>query len=463
MLEICRLNAVEMTRLIRRKELSAREVLDAHLRQIEGVNPKVNAIVTLIPEQALARARELDEAAARDQFAGPLHGLPVAHKDLASTKGIRTTFGSPLFSDYVPVANDLIIERIQQAGAVTIGKTNTPEFGAGSQTFNPVFGATRNPWDLSRTCGGSSGGAAVALVCGMVPIADGSDMGGSLRNPASFCSVVGLRPSPGRVPRVPSIDGWSTLSVLGPMARTVRDAALFLSAMAGPDGRAPLSIHEPGARFAESLERDCKGARIAWCPDFADLPFDRRIRDVFNAQRGRFESLGCVTEHVKPDFAGADEAFQVFRALDFYQRLGALRGAMKASVVREIERGSRLTGPEIADAETKRSRLFARTGQLMMDYDFLVLPVTQVPPFDLNQEYVTEIDGVRMESYIDWMRSCYFISITGLPVISVPAGFTPEGLPVGIQIVGRHQDDWGVLQMARAFESTGRLRAFIEP
>jgi amidase len=446
-----------MARRIRRKDLSAREVLEAHLRQIELVNPQVNAIVTLVPEQAFDRARELDEAAAHGRIAGPLHGLPVAHKDLFATKGIRTTFGSPLFKDFVPPANDLIVDRIQQAGAVTIGKTNTPDFGAGSQTFNPVFGPTRNPWDLSRTCGGSSGGAAVALACGMVPIADGSDMGGSLRNPASFCSVVGFRPSPGRVPRVPATDGWSTLSVHGPMARNVSDLALFLSAMAGPDPRAPLSIHEPGARFAECLDRDCNGLRIGWCPNFAGLPFDRGIRNVFDVQRKEFENLGCITEEVNPDFAGADEAFRVFRALDFYHRLGALAGPMKASVTQEIERGARLTGPEIAEADTKRSRLFTRLGQMMANYDFLVLPVTQVPPFDLNQEYITQIDGVKMESYIDWMRSCYFISITGLPAISVPAGFTPEGLPVGIQIVGRHHDDWGVLQMARAFETTRNL------
>ena len=458
MIEICFLSATEMVRRIRRKELSAREVLEAHLRQIELVNPKVNAIVTLVADRALDCARRLDEAAARGNFAGPLHGLPVAHKDLFATKGIRTTFGSPIFQDFVPPSNDLIVDRIQQAGAITIGKTNTPEFGAGSQTFNPVFGATRNPWDLSCTCGGSSGGAAVALACGMLPVADGSDVGGSLRNPASFCSVVGLRPSPGRVPRVPATDAWNTLPVLGPMARTVSDVALFLSAMAGPDPRSPLSIHEPGSRFAEPLDRDCKGLRIAWGSNFASLPFDRRIRDVFEAQRNEFESLGCTTEEVNPDFSGADEAFRIFRALDFHQRLGALRGPVKASVMREIERGARITGPEIADAEAKRSRLFARVGQMMANYNFLVLPVTQVPPFDLNQEYVTEIEGVQMESYIDWMRSCYFISITGLPAISVPAGFTPEGLPVGIQIVGRHHDDWGVLQMARAFETTRNLQ-----
>jgi amidase len=455
MLSICRLTATEMARRIRAKDLSAREVLAAHLQQIASVNPRVNAIVTLVPEEeAFERAHQLDEAAAHGNFLGPLHGLPVAHKDLTATRGIRTTFGSPLFADFIPLTSDLIVDRIQQAGAITIGKTNTPEFGAGSQTFNPVFGPTRNPWDLSKTCGGSSGGAAVALACGMLPIADGSDMGGSLRNPASFCSVVGFRPSAGRVPKVPAIDGWNPLSVLGPMARTVADAALFLSAMAGPDARSPLSIHEAGARFAQPLERDCAGLRIGWCSKFAGLPFDRRIRDVFEAQRPQFESLGCVTEDADPDFSGADESFRVFRALSFYQQLGSLQGKMKSTIRDEIERGVHLTGPQIADAEMKRSRLFARVGQTMMKYDFLALPVTQVPAFDLDQEYVTEIEGVKMESYIDWMRSCFFISMTGLPAISVPAGFTPEGLPVGIQIVGRHHDDWGVLQIARAFETT---------
>ncbi len=451
--EICSLTATELVRRIRCKDLSAVEVLEAHLRWIEITNPPVNAIVTLVVDQARERACQLDEMAARNNFQGPLHGIPVAHKDLVSTKGIRTTFGSPAFADFVPAANDLIVERIQQAGAVTLGKTNTPEFGAGSQTFNAVFGPTRNPWDLTKTCGGSSGGAAVALACGMVPLADGSDMGGSLRNPASFCSVVGFRPSPGRVPRVPAIDGWNPLPVLGPIARTVPDVALFLSAIAGPDPRAPISIHEPGSIFAGTLDRDCKGLRIGWCSRFGGLPFDRRIIEVFEAQREQFELLGCVIEDADPDFTGADEAFRVFRALGFYQQLGAFRGAVKETIRQEIGRGATLAGPEIADAETKRSRLFARIGQTMTKYDFLVLPVTQVPPFDLDQEYVTEIDGVKMDSYIDWMRSCFYISMTGLPAIAVPAGFTAEGLPVGIQIVGGHHQDRSVLQIARAFES----------
>jgi amidase len=456
--EICYLSAAELLRRMRRKDLSAREVLAAHVAQIDRVNPQVNAIVTLVAEQASEQAQRADESAARGRFLGPLHGLPIAHKDLHETKGIRTTFGSPIFKDYVPNFSTLMIERIQQAGAITIGKTNTPEFGAGSQTFNPIFGATRNPWDLSKTCGGSSGGAAVALACGMLPIADGSDVGGSLRNPASFCSVVGFRTSPGRVPNVPSRSAWNTLNVVGPMARTVEDVAVFLSVIAGPDPRAPLSIQEPGARFGRGLGRSTKGLRIGWCADFAGVPFDRRVRDAVNAQRKNFEALGCITEDADPDFSGADESFKALRALNFYQQIGAALGPhrdlMKKTVIEEIERGSCLTGPEIAEAELQRSRLFARLGEFMQNFDFLVLPTVQVPPFDLKQEYVTEIEGVRMESYIDWMRSCYFISLTTLPAISVPAGFTPEGLPVGLQIVGRHQDDWGVLQMAHAFEQT---------
>jgi amidase len=460
--DICFLTATEMARRIRRKDLSAREVLEAHLHQIERVNPKVNAIVTLVADQARQQALRMDEAAAHGEFRGPLHGLPIAHKDLVETKGIRTTFGSPIFKDYVPDFNTLMVDRIQSAGAITIGKTNTPEFGAGSQTFNPVFGSTKNPWDLTKTCGGSSGGAAVSLACGMLPIADGSDTGGSLRNPASFCSVVGFRTSPGRIPRVPSGDAWGNLSVVGPMARTVQDVALFLSVIAGPDPRSPLSIHEPGSRFAQPLDRDPKSLRIAWCAKFGGLPFDHRVREVLQASRKIFEAMGCVTEDANPDFSGADESFKILRALGYYQQHGAQyeqhRAQMKSTVIQEIERGARLTGPEVADAETKRSRLFARVGQLMTKYDFLVLPATQVPAFDINQEYVTEIEGVKMGSYIDWMRSCYFITMTTLPAISVPAGFTPEGLPVGLQIVGRHHDDWGVLQMAHAFEQANATK-----
>jgi amidase len=456
--DICQLSAIELARLIRAKELSAREVVGAHLAQIERLNPGVNAIVTLVPDQALERARLADEDIANGREIGPLHGLPIAHKDLQPTNGIRTTFGSPVYRDFVPTEDSLLVERLRHAGAIVVGKTNTPEFGAGSQTFNPVFGATLNPYDGGKTCGGSSGGAAVALATNMLPIADGSDMGGSLRNPASFCGVVGLRPSPGRVPTWPTPTAWSTLSVDGPMARSVADVALMLSGIAGPDARSPIAIHESGSRFSAALERDFKGVRVAWWKDLGGVPVDRRVRALVDAQRRVFEALGCIVDDAEPDFTDFDAVFKTVRALAFLTgvapRVDGHRDQVKETILWEIERGERLTVAEIVWAETKRTELYHRMRRFMERYDFIVLPTVQVPPFDINQPYPTEIDGVAMETYIDWMKSCYYISIVGNPAISVPCGFTPEGLPVGLQIVGRHRDDWGLLQMAHAFESS---------
>jgi amidase len=453
---LCFLTATELARRIRQREISALAVMQAHLAQIERVNPRVNAIVTLMPDLALAGARAADEAQARGEPLGPLHGLPVAHKDLTNTKGIRTTSGSPVYADFEPDEDALIVERLRGAGAITIGKTNVPEFGAGSQTFNPVFGATLNPYDTSKTCGGSSGGAAVALACGMIPIADGSDMGGSLRNPANYCNVVGFRTSAGRVPVWPSRSGWGTLSVQGPMARTVQDTALLLSVMAGPDPRSPICLPEPGSVFTRPLERDFKGVRLAWSRDLGGLPVDRRVTAALEAQRGAFEALGCAVEDAQPDFSGADEAFKILRAWDFELGMGDLlethRDQLKDTVIWNIEAGQKLTGPDVGRAERLRTDAYHRVRLFMQDYDFLILPVSQVPPFDVSQPYITEIEGVLMDTYIDWMRSCYYISLVGLPAISVPCGFTPEGLPVGVQIVGRRLDEWGVLQLAHAFE-----------
>jgi amidase len=458
---ICSLSAVEMARRIRAKDLSSREVMTAHLERIGRVNSRVNAIVTLVAERAMQRAAEADEALARGVEVGPLHGLPIAHKDLQPTKGIRTTFGSPAFADLVPDLDSLLVERLNAAGAITVGKTNTPEFGAGSQTFNPVFGPTLNPYDRARTCGGSSGGAAVALACEMVPLADGSDMGGSLRNPASFSGVVGLRPAPGRVPTWPAADGWSTLSVEGPMARTVADVALMLSAAAGPDPRSPIALAAPGRMFAGPLERDLDSVHVAWWKNLAGEPVDPRVRDVVNAQRSVFESLGCRVSEAEPDFTDFDAVFKVARALAFLTgvapRVVGRRHLVKDTIRWEIERGERLTPSRIAWAQNKRSELFDRMRRFMERYDFFVLPTVQVPPFDVTEEYPTEIAGVAMESYIDWMKSCYFISIVGNPAISVPCGFTADGLPIGLQIVARHQDEWGLLQIAHAFEKERRL------
>ncbi len=312
-IDLVNLSAVEMVRLIGVKDITAKELMEAHLLQIERINPKVNAIVTLLPDLAIEKAEETDLAIARGEDVGILQGLPVAHKDLVPTKGIRTTFGSPIYEYNVPDHNALIVDRIQQAGAITIGKTNTPEFGAGSQTYNEVFGETLNPYDVSKTCGGSSGGAAVALATRMLPIADGSDTGGSLRNPANFCNVIGFRPSPGRVPNFPSKTGWGPISVSGPMARNVSDCALFLSAIAGPDSRVPISITEPGSTFMQSLERDFSGTNIAWSEDLGGLPIDPRTAQVINSQRSVFSDIGCIINDSEPDFRHANEVFLIWR------------------------------------------------------------------------------------------------------------------------------------------------------
>lgn len=459
--ELCFLPATELARRIRGKDLSARELMQASLAQIERLNPELNAIVSLYAEQALAQALAADEKQARGETLGALHGLPVAHKDLFLTRGMRTTFGSPIYRDFVPDQNLLIVDRLQAAGAISIGKTNTPEFGAGSQTFNAVFGKTLNPYDRSKTCGGSSGGAAVALAAGMVPLADGSDMGGSLRCPANYCNVVGLRTSPGRVPVWPAKAGWGTLGVEGPMARTVGDCALMLSAIAGWDARSPIAIAAPGELFVQPLARDFKGVRIAWSADLGGLPLDARVGGVLAAQRATFAALGCEVEEATPDLSDANEIFHTLRAWQFELAYGELldrhRDQLKDTVIWNIEAGRRLRGPEIGAAEAKRTALFQRMHGFMQRHEFLILPVNQVPPFDVNQPYVTEINGVSMDTYIDWMKSCYFITVTGHPAISVPCGFTADGLPVGVQIVGRHQDDYGVLQLACAFEQSTQL------
>ena len=425
------------------------------------MNPRVNAIVTLGADGATKAARDADAALARSGPIGPLHGLPIAHKDLQPTRGVRTTFGSPIFKDFVPADDSLLVERLRNAGAVFLGKTNTPEFGAGSQTFNPVFGPTLNPYDLTKTCGGSSGGAAVALACGMLPIADGSDMGGSLRNPASFCNVVGLRPSPGRVPGWPAMLAWSTLGVEGPMARTVADAALLLSAMAGSDPRSPIALDDPGSAFAALPGRAFTGVRVAWWKDLGGVPVEPRVREVVDRQRLVFESLGCVVDQAEPDLQDADEIFKTLRALAYIAGLGRVvsehRALVKNTILWEIDRGQRVTAEEIGRAEVKRTELYHRMRTFMDRYEFFVLPTTQVAPFDVAMPYISEINGVKMETYIDWIKSCYFVSVTGHPAISVPAGFTDDGLPVGIQIVGRHRDDWGVLQMAHAFEQAANV------
>jgi len=465
---ICFMSALEMARLIRTGKLSAREALAAHLKQIELVNPKVNAIVTLVPEMAAETAAKADEMQAHKETLGPLHGLPVAHKDLLETRGIRTTFGSLLYKDHIPTEDDIVVDRMRRAGAIIIGKTNTPEFGAGSQTFNKVFGATHNPYDLTKTCGGSSGGAAVSLAGGLAPVVSGSDTGGSLRNPAAFCNVVGFRPSIGRVPNPKAAFAWSTQSTSGCLGRSVADLAFVLSTIAGPDPRAPLSISEPGEHFARPLDRSFKGVRVAWFKNLGGVPFDTRVRTVVDGHRKTFESLGCIVEQAEPDFADAEISFRALRAWNSANAYGAQLkdhpDAFKGTLKGEIEEGLRLTGTDLARAETAHSRLWRRFQAFLEKYEYFVLPTTQLPPFDVTTPYPAEIAGVKFTNYIDWMKSCWYISATGNPAASVPGGFTPEGLPVGVQIVGRDKADFGVLQMAHAFEQAtgfGKMRPAI--
>jgi amidase len=453
MTDLCFRSARSLARMVARRRVSATEVVQAFIAQVERVNPKVNAIVTFLPEQALKQARLLDR---KGSPKGILAGLPIAYKDLLPTKGIRTTFGSPVFKDNVPQEDHLLVERLRAAGAITLGKTNTPEFGAGSQTFNAVFGATRNPYDLTKTCGGSSGGAAVAVACGMLPFADGSDLAASLRNPGNYCNVVGFRPSAGRVPAYPQVNPWSGMGELGPLARTVADAAFLLSAMAGPDPRSPVSISESPGIFLRPLRRAFRKTRVAWSRDLGGLPVEPAVSAVLEPHRKTFAALGCVLEDAEPDFEGAKAAFETLRGLGFVNRLGAIlekhRDRLKDDVVWNVEQGLRLGAAQIAAAEAKRAQIYQRMRAFLEKYEFLVCPVNQLPPYPIDVEWPREVAGEKMANYLDWMKSCYYITLTGHPAISVPAGFTPAGLPVGIQIVGRSRDDFGVLQLAHAFE-----------
>jgi amidase len=445
---LCFRSATDLAAALRRREVSAREVLDAHLAQIARWNPVVNAIVTSTIDHAVERAGTLDDAVARGQEPGPLHGLPIAHKDLVDTAGIRTTYGSPIYADHVPDEDEPFVTRVRDAGAVMVGKTNTPEWGAGSHTFNPVFGTTRNPFDPGRSAGGSSGGAAAALATGMVPIADGSDLGGSLRNPASFCNVIGFRPT--LAADADPLD----LSVDGPMARSVEDAALLWSVM------------QPGELV--DVRGSARGPRIAWSPTCGGVfPVEPAVSAAVEATRPTFERLGFVTTEAAPDLAGVRDVFLTLRARTYAADLGELlidhRAELKPTVVWNIEQGFALTGADVARAVEGMRRLRSASGRFFERFDYLVQPVSQVPPFDADLEYPIEVAGEEMETYVDWMASCWSITVLGAPAISVPAGFTGDGLPIGLQIVGAPRDDAGVLRVARAFEEATRFGAIRPP
>jgi len=467
--DLCFMNGRELAKLIRTRKLSAREVMAAHLGQIRWVNPRIKAIVAkLDDDQCLALADEADRRIASGEQIGPLHGLPFAFKDLESAVGFPFTRGSLIFKDEMPAEDAVLVERLRNAGVIPIGKTNVPEFGMGSHTYNKVYGTTVNPYDLTKSAGGSSGGAGAALAAGLLPLADGSDLGGSLRNPANFNNIVALRPTVGLVPVAPTLLPFVGFAVKGPMARSVADTAFLLSVMAGTDARDPGCYPSDPSIFAQTLERNLKGVRVAWCPDLGGLPLDRRVRSALEAQRKTFEELGCIVEEACPDLTGADRIFLNIRLWMSWNALGPLlekhRDQMKPEAIWQIESGARFSGSDIAETMNHHSELLERMRRFQEKYEFVLCAVNQVPPFDAGMDWPHEIEGVRMENYIAWMKSAYWITVTFRPAISVPAGFTSDGLPVGLQIVGRYRDDLGVLQVAHAFEQAagfGRKRPAI--
>ena len=455
--DLCTRPATELAELVRTRQVSARELLDAHLDRIDRLNPALNAIVTLDAEAARAAADAADARQAAGEPLGPLHGLPVAHKDTHQTGGMRTTWGSPLHADTVPARDELVVARLKAAGAVRVGKTNVPEFAAGSHTFNPVFGVTHNPYRHGLSVGGSSGGAAAALAAGLVPLAEGSDMGGSLRNPAAFCNVVGLRPTPGRVPSHPTGIAWSQLSVQGPMGRTVADVALQLSAIAGPDPRVPISLADPGAGFAAPLPERLDGLRVAWAPTLGGLiPVEPQVTATLEASLHVFGDLGATVEEDCPDLTGADEVFGTLRAWLFDASYGDLvrrhPDQVKQTIRWNAAVGAALTGADVARAELAHTALFERVVAFFDRYDVLLAPTTQVLPFPVETEYPTEVAGEQLDDYVAWMRSCTLVSATGCPALSVPGGFTDDGLPVGLQLVGAPRADRRLLEVGHAFE-----------
>ncbi len=453
-------SAASLVAAMRRGKLTAVDLMNACYDQIERLNPRLNALVNLLPrDRALELAHGADRAQAAGDRLGPLHGLPMAPKDAVEVAGFPTTFGFPPFHDRIAAADDALAARQRAAGAIFIGKSNMPELGLGSHTVNALFGVTRNPYAPERTAGGSSGGAAVALATGMLPLADGSDMGGSLRNPAAFCNVVGMRPSIGRVPDRRPMGWFARLSTPGPMARTVADTALLLSVQAGHYRDDPLSLGQPGHAFAGTLARDLRGLRVAWTPDLDLVPVAPELASIAESAAHTFRDLGCHVERDCPDLRGAMEVFQVQRAAALAVLGHALdrdvpdwREHAREPVIWNIERGLALQAREILEAEVTRTHIYRRVVEFFERYDALLLPATQVPPFPVETDWVREINGQPMDTYIDWMTICCAVSVTGLPAISVPAGFTPEGLPAGVQIVTGPHDDLGLLQLAHEFE-----------
>jgi amidase len=459
--EIQQMSATALVGAIRRREISAREAVAAHVERIEAVDPAINAVVTLDPERAYAAADAADRLTVSGDAPPPLHGLPMTHKDTHAVAGMRSTRGSRVFADHVPAEDDDVIARLRGAGVIATGKSNVPEFGAGSHTFNDVFGTTTNPYDPTRSAGGSSGGVAAAVAAGIQPLGEGSDMGGSLRIPASFCNVVGLRPSHGVIPAPAVENDWAWLARTGPMAREVDDIALFMSAVARPSDRVRPPAPLTGADFSGPVVGDLRGVRIGWSPDLGlGVPVEDEVLEVLTRRLRVFEEAGAIVEEAAPDLTGADEVFHVTRAIDFAAGLGPLvrehRDLIKPEVVWNVEAGWALGAERIIAATAARTRLAAATRDFYARYDLFLSPAAQVVPFDARLRYPTAINGVEPDSYLDWMRSACVLSATGLPVLAMPAGFTPSGLPVGFQLATDHYRDVELLRYAKAFEDRTR-------
>jgi amidase len=464
--DIVMMDAVSLRQAIAACRVSCAEVMGASLDQIEALDPAVNAIVALQDREALmAQARTADEAVRRGEIAGPLHGFPHAVKDLAPVRGIRSTSGSPILKDFIPTEDALFVERLRAAGAIFIGKTNTPEFGKGSHTYNRVYGVTGNAYDPSRSAGGSSGGAAVALALRMVPLADGSDYGGSLRNPAGWNNVFGFRTSFGVVPADGPEVWLPSMGVIGPMARTIPDLALLLSVQAGYDARAPLSVEGDGSRFLEPLEADFRGKRIAWLGDFNGFaPCEPEVLEVCRAALKSFEALGCVVEDALPAYP-LEPVWQAQLTLRAWQAGASLRehyddparrALLKPEVVFEIESGMRLSAYEVTDASRVRTQWSAAVARLFERYDYLIAPTAQVFPFPVEEHWPRRVAGVEMGAYHEWMKIAFLVTMSGCPSLAVPAGFSRDGLPMGLQIIAPVRQDMACLKLGFAYDAETR-------
>jgi len=454
-MDLIRLSARSVRDLLKDRQVSPLELLDALENRISEVDGAVNALPTLCFERARQRARERD-------FSGlPLAGIPVAIKDLLPVSGVRTTFGSMAYRDHIPEASDLLVERIEAAGGIVYAKSNTPEFGAGANTFNDVFGFTRNPWNTALSAAGSSGGSAVALATGMAWLATGSDLGGSLRNPASFCSIVGLRPSQGRIASDPGETAFNRLSMEGPMARNVNDAAMLLDVMAGYDRRDPMSLDDPAESFEEAAISENVPPRIAFSPDLGVTPVDPEVAEICERAALRFEELGAHVEKAQPDFSGLQDVFQVHRALSFATSLGAEleanRDTFKPEIVWNVEKGLALTGQDIMNAMVERSEIYRRANTFFSDFDLILTPATVVPPYPVEQRFVQRVGDHEFSNYIEWCSIAYAFTVLGAPAMSVPCGFTQSGLPVGLQIAAPLREETRLLAAASALENLLRL------